>query len=356
MKQPVVFPGAEGSELSGTLELPEQRPRAFALFAHCFSEQAFGETAARISRALAQKGIATLRFDCTGDDFALRLAQLRAAATFMADTGRAPSLLLGHGVGGTAVLTVARELVGVRGVATLNAPYSVGDAAPPNVRDLGRALLVLHAPTNQSVGIDNARRIFEAAKHSKSFIALDGADHLLSRREDGLYAAEVIAAWASRYVAELGDRPERPGETAQGTVVVEETRESRYAQAVSLGRHVLTSDEPEAAGGADLGPSPYDLLLAALGSCTSMTLRMYAEHKGLPLESVRVTLNHAKVHAKDCRDCESKTGKIDRITRTIEVTGELTDAQRQRLLEIADRCPVHHTLHSEVKIDSRLAH
>jgi putative redox protein len=220
------------------------------------------------------------------------------------------------------------------------------------VRGLSRALLVMHSPTDDMVGIDNATRIFLAARHPKSFVTLTDADHLLTRRRDALYAANVIAAWAERYVETA------PGEATSEEarlVTVSATGEGKFQQAVVVGPHRLLADEPVAAGGMDTGLAPYDLLSAALGACSAMTLRLYADQKGLPLTGVTVTLSHAKIHAADCATCETKEGKIDRIDRTIALEGPLDEAQRKRLIEIADKCPVHRTLTSEVEIRTALA-
>jgi putative redox protein len=215
--------------------------------------------------------------------------------------------------------------------------------------------MVFHAPRDDTVGIDNAAEIFQAALHPKSFVSLDDADHLLSRKEDAAYVAEVLAAWASRYIGAPAE-PARPDVRAgEGEVVVAEAGEGRFAQVIAAGPHYLRADEPRSFGGTDSGPTPYGLLSAALGACTAMTIRMYAERKRLPLDRVIVRLKHDKIHASDCAECETKEGRIDRIERDITVEGGLDAAQRQRLLEIADKCPVHRTLHSEVSIVSRLA-
>jgi putative redox protein len=222
----------------------------------------------------------------------------------------------------------------------------------PRVADLRKALLVLHSPTDDTVGIDNATRIFLAARHPKSFVSLADADHLLSRRADAVYAAHVIAAWAERYVAAAA----QPGTENEGRpVVVAETREGKFQQSVTIGPHHFIADEPVAAGGLDTGPSPYEWLLAGLGACTAMTLRLYADHKALPLDHVSVRLMHSKIHATDCAECETKEGMLDRIDRTITLEGQLDEAQRARLIEIADRCPVHRTLTSEIDIRTTLA-
>ena len=205
------------------------------------------------------------------------------------------------------------------------------------------------------MGIDHARRIYEALIHPKSFVSLDDADHLLSRRRDSLYAADVLAAWASRYVESTTENDE-PEPLPQGEVSVAERSAEKFVQDVRVGRHRLIADEPERVGGQDAGPDPYGFLLTALGACTSMTLRMYARHKKWPLEHVEVQLRHRKVHEQDCEDCESKSSRIDQIEREIRLRGpELHDTQRQRLLEIADRCPVHRTLESDIRIRTQLA-
>lgn len=401
--QKVRFAGSHGVDLDARLELPEGEPLAFALFAHCFTCSKESAAAARISRALADEGFAVLRFDFTGlggssgdfanTDFSSNLDDLVAAADYLRQEHSAPALLVGHSLGGAAVLGARARIAEVRAVVTLNAPCDPAhatqlfSAARPELEAKGEAevsiggrpfrikkallldladqpmqeaigslkaaLLVMHAPADNVVGIDNARRIFEAARHPKSFISLDGANHLLSNRADASFAARVISAWAARYVI-AGDAPP-PQADDHHAVVVAETHEGRFTQSVAFGSHRLRADEPVAMGGLGSGPSPYDLLLAALGACTSMTLRMYAEHKKLPLDGVRVTLSHKKIYAKDCSDCETKVGKIDQIERVVEVEGDLSAEQRKRLLEIADKCPVHRTLHSEVKVTSRLA-
>ena len=233
------------------------------------------------------------------------------------------------------------------------------DIASQNMQEaigsLKRALLVFHSPVDQTVGIENAQEIFIAAKHPKSFISLENADHLLSKKKDATYVAEALVAWVKRYLdGESEDETAPKLDVAEGSVLVAETGAGKFANVIQTGLHRLTSDEPVAFGGMDTGPSPYDLLLASLGACTSMTLRMYADRKKWPLEKVAVTLRHQKIHAEDCRDCETKEGKIDKIEKEIEVAGPLDAEQRERLLEIADRCPVHRTLHSEVRIVSRL--
>ncbi|GAA2843727.1 bifunctional alpha/beta hydrolase/OsmC family protein [Crossiella cryophila] len=302
-------------------------PHAHALFAHNLPAAA----AAAISQALAANGLAVhqLEASAAAADELLRLAEHLPG----------PLLLLGHGIGGTAVLLAAPHLPATAAIATLAA------IAPGELpAKLGAPLLILHSPSDNAVGVDHARRIFQAARHPKSFLALDGADHELSTPGDAAYAGTLIATWAARHLPEPAAEPE-------GHVLVTENGTGSYGQTISVGRHLIAADEPRPLG-EDSGLSPYDLLLAGLGACTSMTLRMYAERKGWPLERVSVALRHSRVHARDCADCETKDGRLDRIERSIRITGQLDAAQRQRLMEIADRCPVHRTLHSEIIIDT----
>ncbi len=228
---------------------------------------------------------------------------------------------------------------------------SPASASPDAIGSLRKALLVMHSPRDDTVEIGNATQIFTAAKHPKSFVSLDPADHLLSRREDASYAGQVIAAWAARYLPT--EAPAAPAPVA-GKVVVQETREGKFTQLVVAGPHVLRADEPVDVGGLASGPSPYDLVLAGLGACTAMTIRMYADLKGLPLERVTVELRHDKIHAQDCAECETRDGKVDRIERIVRLEGALDEAMRAKLLEIANKCPVHRTLHSEVTVPTRL--
>jgi uncharacterized OsmC-like protein len=223
------------------------------------------------------------------------------------------------------------------------------------VTQLHKALLIMHSPTDDTVGIDNATRIFVAAKHPKSFVSLAGADHLLSGKRDAAYVADVIAAWATRYLDSLAPEQSADPGKAPRNVVVRETRNSKFQQTVTIGPHRMLADEPVAAGGEDTGPGPYDFLLAGLGACTSMTMRLYAERKTLPLERVTVTLKHSKIHAEDCAECETKAGMLDQIERVIAMEGNLDTEQRKKLMEIADKCPVHRTLTSEIRIVTQAA-
>ncbi|TYO68068.1 OsmC family protein [Bradyrhizobium hipponense] len=394
------FTGEGGHQLAAALELPDGEPVAYALFAHCFTCGKDTLAAKRISVALAAKSIAVLRFDFTGlgssegdfanSTFSSNVADLVHAADHLRAARKAPSILIGHSLGGAAILAAAGEIPEAKAVVTIAAPsdpvhvtglfsehidnirtqgeVEVSLAGRPfrikreflddivehelmkDVAVLHRALLVMHSPIDDTVGIDNATKIFVSAKHPKSFVSLDHADHLLTRPADALYAADVIAAWASRYVdaakpAKAMDLPEAPRQ-----VVVRETRKSKFNQTVSVGPHRLVADEPVAAGGEDAGPGPYDFLLAGLGACTSMTMRLYADRKALPLDRVTVTLKHSKIYAKDCEECETREGMLDQIERDIAIEGTLDAEQRKKLMEIADKCPVHRTLTSEIRI------
>lgn len=356
------FTGANGQKLAGCIHRPAVDPVAWAVFAHCFTCSKDSRAARQVSSALAARGIATLRFDFTGlgesegrvnpASLASDVEDIVAAADALRAAHCAPALLLGHSRGGTAVLAAAARVPEAVGVASIGAPF---DPIQINANELGRmkkALLVFHSPQDEVVGIDNARQIFEAARHPKSFISLDGADHLLGRRSDGNYVADVLAAWVSRYLPERA-ADEIPEDTPEGEVVVE-GKTSGYLQRIRARNLIFAADEPVDKGGTNLAPNPYELLLAGLGACTSMTLRMYAGRKDWPLEAVRVTLRHDRVHAKDCEDCDKDTGMIDVIDKKLELKGELSDEQRERLLEIAARCPVHRTLLNEIKIRSEL--
>jgi len=403
ISETLTFPGAAGDRLVARLERPDDAHWATALFAHCFTCSKDLKAVRRISRALVDEGVAVFTFDFTGlgesdgdfadTNFSSNLDDLEAACRHLEAILEAPSLLLGHSLGGAAVLAVAERIPEVKAVATIGAPSDPAHLAatleraapqltaeaeaqislggrPFRIRqqlledlrgqrlreviaNLSRPLLIFHSPIDDIVGIDHARKIYDAAKHPKSFISLDGADHLLlDNPEDAAFIGRTLGAWMARYV--------RPPEVAEpvaplphGEVLVE-GGPSGFANTVWAGGHRLLADEPVKLGGTDSGPNPYEYLLGALGTCTSMTLRMYADRKGWPLENIRVRLAHAKIHAKDCGDCEATEGRIDRITRDIGVDGPLDDAQRARLLEIADRCPVHRTLHAEVKVASTL--
>jgi uncharacterized OsmC-like protein/alpha/beta superfamily hydrolase len=400
----VFFSSSEGHTLSAQVDQPgDRQPVAFALFAHCFTCSKSLRAVERISRSLVSRGLAVLRFDFTGlgssegefsdTNFSSNISDLVSAATYMDRTWQAPGLLIGHSLGGAAVLHAASRIDSVRAVATIGAPCDpahirkhliekedeieqLGSAVvdiggrpfrikqqflddlesrnPDDViASLGKPLLILHSPVDSIVGIENAAHIFSAARHPKSFISLDTADHLLRMPTDALYTGDVLAAWAMRYMNIPSDGT--AGKTLEENAVVSTIERDHYRTLIEADGHIFHADEPVSAGGTDSGPSPYDLLLAALGACTAITLRMYADRKNWPLESVSVQLSHRRVHADDC-DCDvgDRQGQLDVIRRNIVLEGVLEEKQRTRLLQIANRCPVHRTLHNDPVVISDL--
>ena len=398
------FTGHDGDTLAARLDLPDGKPRAVALFAHCFTCSKDLKAVRRVAARLAGLGIGVLRFDFTGlghsegefenTRFTTNVADLVLAARTLAERRMAPDLLIGHSFGGAAVLAAAEDIPSAKAVVTINAPSDpehvlqnfhgrlddIRESGEAEVRlggrtftitsrfledverttlkerigVLDRALLVLHAPLDEIVGIENASEIFLAAKHPKSFVTLDDADHLLSRAEDAEYAADVIAAWSRRY---LGLATQSAPEGApEGVVRVAEAGADGFLQDIAAGpKHHLKADEPEDYGGSDLGPSPYQLVSAGLGACTAMTIRMYARRKEWPLEHVSVDVSHDKVHAEDCEGCEDKGAKIDVFHRLLRLRGDLDDDQRAKLVEIAGKCPVHRTLEGKIRVETELA-
>ncbi len=402
----IMFPNHAGQQLAARLDVPVSgSPIAYALFAHCFTCSKNLKAVVNISRALTMQNMAVFRFDFTGlgesegefadTNFSSNVTDLISAAEFLEQEYKAPRILIGHSLGGAAVLQAAEHIPSAVAVATIGAPCDPAHVAhllanrqdvieergeaevtlagrtfrikkqflddlvsvkmEQKIAALRKALLIFHAPGDNTVSIDNAAHIFQAAKHPKSFISLDKADHLLSHEQDSLYVGTVLAAWAQKYVEEL-THPVSSGVTIkpeENVIITRTGRDGFYTEIMANG-HPLIADEPEAYGGSNRGGSPYDLLAAALGACTSMTLRMYADRKNLDLEEVTVRVTHEKIHAKDCGDCATTIGKLDVLHREIELAGKLDVSQRQRLLEIADKCPVHRTLHSEIIINTHL--
>ncbi len=394
------FAGHAGAPLAARLDLPEGFIRAYALFAHCFTCSKDIMAARRISADLVRAGIAVMRFDFTGlgasegefgsTNFSSNVADLVLAAGYLRDHFEAPSIIIGHSLGGAAVLAAAGDIPETQAVVTIAAPADadhvlknfgasldeieargeadvelggrhfriekqfVADVQEARLREriarLRKPLLILHAPLDQTVGIENATRIFLAAKHPKSFVSLDTADHLLSDPKDAEFAASVIAGWVGRYIRDDAPQGSEPVEHVR----VRETGEAKFQNAVHAGRHRLFADEPESVGGLDSGPSPYDFLSIALGACTAMTLRMYADHKGIPLGRVSVDVSHAKVHVRDCEDCtedeRAAGGRIDRFERVISVDGEIGAELADKIEEIAGKCPVHRTLEASSQV------
>jgi uncharacterized OsmC-like protein/pimeloyl-ACP methyl ester carboxylesterase len=400
MRLRVEFTGSSGDILAARLDLPPGPVQGYAIFAHCFTCSKDLFAAHRIATELAARGIGVLRFDFTGlgasggdftnTNFSSNVEDLRLAAAWLREHAGPADILIGHSLGGAAVLAAAGDLPEARAVATIGAPAdadhvirnfhtqvpaieSAGEAEvelagrhftirkqflddvrgqnlAAKIARMGKPLLVMHAPDDEVVGIENARRIFEAARHPKSFVALDGADHLLRRHDDAVFVAEIVAAWSRRYL------PPRHEEAAPvAGVRAWATAEGRFQHAVRAGRHALIADEPESYGGLDTGPSPYDFLAVGLAACTSMTVRLYAEHKGMQLPPFRVDVLHDKIHAEDCAGCaEGAGGKVDRFARRIVFDGALDEAGRAKIAEIADKCPVHRTLESRSVIATEI--
>ncbi|MFD2561450.1 bifunctional alpha/beta hydrolase/OsmC family protein [Aquimarina rubra] len=397
----ISFTNAEGQTLSGRLELPaDQHPHNFALFAHCFTCNKNLGAVRNISRALTSQGFGVLRFDFTGlgesegdfadTNFSGNVEDLVAAADFLTKEYQAPSLLVGHSLGGAAAIFAAAAIDSIKAVATVGAPSDPthvqhllrsgleeieanGKAIvnlsgrdftikkqflddletkslPTVAKNLDKALLVLHSPQDTTVGIRNAEEIYHAAKHPKSFVTLDGADHLLMRKEDSIYVGKVIAGWSSRYV----DIPEEPKLKSQHHVVASLGNDEGYTTQMKVGNHYMVADEPESVGGNDFGPSPYELVSAGLSACTAMTIKMYVARKDWDLQNVEVHTSYDKKHMEDCENCEDPMAKIDTFEREIKLEGNLDEKQIQRILQIADKCPVHKTLHSPTQVITKL--
>ncbi len=393
--QKITFQNSEGSMLSGRIDFPLiGKPRAYVLFAHCFTCSKNLKSVDQISQAFTQNGMAVLRFDFTGlgqsegdfadTNFSSNLSDLKEAYEYMEKNFEAPQIMVGHSLGGAAVLHIAGQLPAVNAVATVGAPstpthvshlledgreeleahgeakINIGgrpfkmkkqflDDLEKNegkgvIANLGKPLLILHSPQDNIVGIESAQEIYLEAKHPKSFISLDRANHLLTDDSDARYVGSMIASWAVRYIKE-NEKEEAP----EGEVWTR-VGSTGYTTEVTAGRHQLIADEPPSVGGNDLGPTPYGYLLAGLGACTAMTLRMYADFKKIPLEEVKVRLTHDKIHKVDGENSESSKGKIDQIKRMITLKGDLSEEQRKRMIEIADRCPVHKTLEGKPEI------
>ncbi len=398
MRQKVEFISG-GNTLSGLLETPETDVKFYALFAHCFTCGKDVAAASRISKALTAKGIAVLRFDFAGlgksdgdfadTNFSSNIQDLAAAADFLRNEYNAPKLIIGHSLGGAAVLAVAHKIEESVAVVTIGSPSDAAHVAhnfaehvddieehgeaevnlagrkftiqkqflddinkydTSHISKLKKALLVMHSPVDTTVKIAEAEKIYQAALHPKSFVSLDDADHLLSNKDDAAYAADVIAAWVGKYLP--SDTETYNKTVAKGHVLVEE-KDHKFTQHVSTSSHYWLADEPLKVGGKNTGPDPYEHILAGLGACTSMTLRMYAERKQLPIEHIQVELIHTRDYKDDCDNCEQQSG-MEAIVRNISFVGDLTDQQKERFLEIADKCPVHKTLHNNVAVVSKL--
>ncbi len=402
----ISFVNHQGLELAARLEFPvDQHPVAFVIFAHCFTCNKNLAAVRHIAKALTSSGLAVLRFDFAGlgesegtfvtSNFSTNITDILAAAEYLKEDYQPPTLIIGHSLGGAAALVAARQLPSVKGVATIGAPadpthvthllrgaiteierqgqaeVQIGGRTftiakhfledlhnhdlQQVIGSLRKALLILHAPFDRTVGIDNARMIYQAARHPKSFISLDGADHILSAKEDSQYAGDVIATWAKRYLTPQ-DEKKLP---SNSQVVASLSSGDKFSTYLKAGRHRMIGDEPESVGGDNFGPSPYEFVAAGLAACTAMTLHMYARRKKWDLQEVIVHVDHQKIHAKDCENCTedekaNSDQRMDQMTRELQILGNLDSTQVNRLLEIANRCPVHRTLESKSDIVTRV--
>ncbi|TWJ10017.1 bifunctional alpha/beta hydrolase/OsmC family protein [Altererythrobacter ishigakiensis] len=393
---------SEGHELSGALEMPTGLVRGAAVFAHCFTCTKQSKAARAVSQALAREGIASLRFDFTGlgasggefgrAGFTSDVEDLIASAQYLIERFDCQILLVGHSLGGAAVLAAAADLgrEKVAAVATIGAPSDVphvvhnikgdldeieregeGDVTiggrpfklskhfldktrefdlVQRIKGLRTPLLIMHSPTDDTVGVEHASNLFEAAKHPKSFVSLAGADHLLLNEADAQFAARMIAAWAGRYL------PQKEALPMPEEGVVVQTGNGKFGTEVHTVSHRFVADEPISYGGDDTGPTPYDLLNAALGTCTAMTLKMYADRKKWPFEGTRIHVTHERDHAEDCGHILDENVQVQALNRKIEILGDsLDDEQRAKLIEIADKCPVHRTLEGHLHIHTEAA-
>ncbi len=394
------FSNSEGQQLAARLELPvDKRVHAYAIFAHCFTCSKNLQAVTHISRALSAKGIAVLRFDFTGlgesegdfeeTNFSTNVSDLICAADYLKENYGEAQIIIGHSLGGAAVLMAASKLSYIKAIATIGAPADpvhvkhlfqnsveqieqTGEAEVSLggrpftikkqfvedledyekfdvIKKLKRPLLVMHSPQDDIVDIKNAEKIYMSAMHPKSYISLDGANHLLTHKGDAEYVGQMVASWASRYV----DFEEVPKLSTEEQVVVRNEASKGLQTEIMANGHFILADEPEDVGGNNLGGTPYDLLVSALGACTAMTVRLYANHKKLPLEEVKVHLTYKKRHATDAEDLDDKS-KMEVIERYLELIGDLTEEQRNRIIQIADKCPVHKTLSNGLQVNTTL--
>ncbi|WP_271424655.1 bifunctional alpha/beta hydrolase/OsmC family protein [Aequorivita sinensis] len=397
----VFFTNKDKEQLAGRLELPlDQKPHNFVIFAHCFTCTKNLTAVKNVGRALTNAGFGVLRFDFTGlgesegdfenTNFSGNVDDLIEAANFLEENYQAPTLIIGHSLGGAAAIFAASKLESIKAVAVINSPsdpshvmhllkdseqeitkngkarVNLGgvdftikkqflDDLENNtlkdvVSDLRKALLILHSPQDNTVGIKNAEKIYIAAHHPKSFVSLDGVDHLLSKKEDSKYVGEVIAGWASRYV----EIPPAKEIKSKSKVAASLGQDEKFTTNLKVGDHYLIADEPKSFGGNNFGPSPYEFLSAGLAACTVMTIQMYARRKNWNVGNVSVHIDYSKEHAIDCQECEKDSSKIDTFKREIKLVGNLTDEQKAKLMQIADKCPVHKTLHSKTQIITKL--
>lgn len=381
------FENAQGEKLSGRLELPS-KPIAFAIFAHCFTCSKNILAATRISKTLGEMGIAVLRFDFTGlgnsegdfsnTNFSSNVGDLKSAYEALEKEFEAPKLLIGHSLGGAAVLKIAPSLEKLKAVVTIGAPSDTThvahlfDQAGDEIEKEGKAkvnlagreftikkqfiddineqdilkelskarksFLIMHSPLDETVSIDHAGKIYNSLKHPKSYVSLDKADHLVTNHEDARYIANMIRTWVSRYI----EAPDEVRPQVKEHIHTQNRAGHQYTTDIYSPQHHLVADEPRNLKGDDLGMGPYELLLSALGACTTMTIKMYCSRKNIEINKVTVDLSHEK---------EEETFK-DIINKKISIEGDFTAEQKQRIFEIAEKCPVNKTLQSQVEIKS----
>lgn len=399
--QKINFTNAEGQQLVGRLEFPiNQHPHNFAIFAHCFTCNKNLSAVKNITRELTSNGFGVLRFDFTGlgesegdfenTNFSGNVDDLISASNYLKENHTAPTLLIGHSLGGAAVIFAASKIDSVKAVATIGAPsnpkhvkhliqnsveeikatgkanVSIGGrpftikkqflddietkSLPDVAQNLRKALLVMHSPQDTTVGIENAEQIYVAARHPKSFVTLDGADHLLMKKEDSIYVGSVIATWAKRYIS----IPKIDTISTTHQAVASLDAEDGFTTQMTVGSHTMMADEPISYGGNDFGPSPYEFVSAGLSACTAMTVQMYVKRKGWDLQNIEVHTSHTKVAKQIVENGEQKEIKVDTFNREIKLKGNLDDKQIQRMLQIADKCPVHKTLHSAIEVITTL--
>ena len=399
--QKITFKNNEGQLLSGRLELPvTQQAHNFAIFAHCFTCTKNLSAVKNISRALTSQGFGVLRFDFTGlgesdgdfadTNFSGNVEDLVSAADYLKTNFLPPTLIVGHSLGGAASIFAASKIDSIKALATLGAPSnpkhvqhllhsSIDDiknngkavvnlsgrdftikkqflddleaqSLPEVAKNLRKALLVMHSPQDATVNIKNAEEIYKAAHHPKSFVSLDGADHLLSNKLDSIYAGKIISSWAKRYVNLKNEKLLR----TKHQVIASLDSEDGITTQMKVGNHIMVADEPTSYGGNDYGPSPYEMVSAGLSACTAMTIQMYAKRKGWLINNVEVHTSYGKTHAEDCQHCDENSAKIDTFNREIKLDSNLDEKQIKRILQIADKCPVHKTLHSETQVHTKL--
>ncbi|MFT4780963.1 MAG: putative OsmC-like protein/pimeloyl-ACP methyl ester carboxylesterase [Psychroserpens sp.] len=393
----------KGHKLQAYLELPaNQKPNYFAIFAHCFTCSSSLSAVRNISRALTNHGFGIVRFDFTGlgrsegefadSHFSANVDDLIAVSDFIKEHYEAPSLLVGHSLGGAAVLVAASKLDNIKAVATVGAPATISHVKhlfshgiddiknkgrvavniggrpfkideefvsdfdktdlPAVVKALRKPLLILHSPTDTIVGIKNAEQLYNNAHHPKSFVTLDDADHLLSKTRDSSYAGDIIGAWVKRYFPQQENK--MLDTSGEQLVAHLNLKEDNFTTTIQTAKHNFIADEPDSVGGDDFGPSPYDFISAGLAACTVMTLKIYAERKKWDLQEVYAHITYSKKHSDDLMLDVDKPTRIDHLSKKLTFIGDLDESQRQRLKEIASKCPVHKTLQSEVIIDTEL--